>query len=71
MQAGSGFVINSIVKNQNHTGEHFDYITEIFDKNMIAVYLHLRQDVAVPLGGQIPIDSARTLIILDEPAAAI
>jgi hypothetical protein len=50
-------VVNGLVKNQNHTGEHFDYITEIIDNEGYVRYLHVRYGVAVPFGGQIGIDS--------------
>lgn len=68
VQQGQGFVINALVKNHNHTQEHFDFITEIFDHEGKVVYLNTRYGVAVNLGGEIPIDSARTPIIL-EPGA--
>ena len=66
VHAESRFVVNALVKNQNHTAEHFDYITEIIDNKGMTVYLHVRYGVAVNLGGQIPIDSATTPITLNE-----
>lgn len=65
VQRAQGFVINALVKNNNHTQEHFDFITEIFDREGNVVYLNIRYGVAVNLGGQIPIDSARVPIILE------
>lgn len=63
--SGQGFVTNALVSNYNHTQEHFDYITEIFDNDGKTVYLHVRYGVAVNLGGKIPIDSSTAPIILE------
>lgn len=65
VQEGTEIIVNGMVKNQNHTGEHFDYITAIFDNDGYARYIHVREGVAVPLGGQIGIDSETLPIILD------
>ena len=69
VSAGNRFVINSLVTNKNHTEEHFDLITEIFDRNATCVYLNIRYGVAVPLGRQVPIDSGMTPIVLTQPGA--
>jgi N-acetylglucosamine-6-sulfatase len=63
---GAPFVINGIVRNLDYAEEHFDYITEVFDSRGIVVYLDVRYGVAVPLSGEIGIDSGAP-IILDEP----
>jgi N-acetylglucosamine-6-sulfatase len=63
---GIPFVINGIVRNLDYTAEHFDYITEVFDSRGIVVYLDVRYGVAVPLSGEIGIDSGAP-IELDEP----
>ena len=65
VQAGNQIAINGLIKNQNYTAEHFDYITEFFDSEGSAIYLNVRQGVAVPLGGQLGIDSAVTPVALD------
>jgi hypothetical protein len=66
LHAKESFVVNALIRNQNHTTEHFDLITEVFDKDGRTVYLYIRNGVAVNLGGQIPIDSAGTPINLNE-----
>lgn len=67
IKKGTEIVVNGLVKNANHTAEHFDYITEIIDKEGAAIYLHIRP-VAVPLGGELGIDAESPRpIILNEP----
>jgi hypothetical protein len=65
VQAGSPIAINGLIRNQNYAAEHFDYITEVFDSEGSAIYLSVRQGVAVPLGGQLGIDSEAAPVILD------
>lgn len=60
---GKPVFINGLVRNQNHTGEHFDYVTQVYDRNGIVQYIYVRYSVAVPFGGQIPIDSSAPLIL--------
>lgn len=62
---GTEIVLNGVVSNQNHPGEHFDYITQVLDSNGYTKYAHVRQGVAVPAGGQVGIDSGPP-IVLDE-----
>lgn len=59
--------VNALVINQSHDGEHFDYITEIIDRNGFTEYIHVRKGVAVPLGSQIPIDSETSPVVIDKP----
>jgi hypothetical protein len=66
VNAGSPMVINALIKNWNHTGEHFDYVTEVLDSQGIVIHLDVRYFVAVPLSGQIGIDGLNP-IILDNP----
>ncbi|MGI0020672.1 MAG: hypothetical protein ACREAY_09410 [Nitrososphaera sp.] len=65
MPQGTEIVINGLVNNQNHTGEHFDYITQVIDSEGYTRYIHVRYGVAVPIGRQIGIDSG-VPVILDE-----
>lgn len=65
LQAGNPIAINGMIKNQKYTAEHFDYITEIFDSEGSAIYLNVRQGIAVPLGGQQGIDSEVAPVVLD------
>ena len=60
---GKPVFINGLVKNQNHTGEHFDYVTQVYDRNGAVQYIYVRYSVAVPFGGQLPIDSSAPLIL--------
>jgi arylsulfatase A-like enzyme len=62
---GTPFLINGLVRNHAHTSERFDYITEVFDSQGIVVYLNVRYGMAVPLGGELSIDSGAP-IELDE-----
>ncbi len=63
MPIGKPVFINGLVRNQNHTGEHFDYVTQVYDRNGVLQYIYVRFGVAVPFGGQIPIDSSKPLIL--------
>lgn len=60
---GSQILINGIVRNRNHTSEHFDYVTEVFDSKGIVTHLDVRYSVAVLLGGQLGIDSLRPIVL--------
>jgi hypothetical protein len=65
IQEGTEIAVNGLVINHNHRGEHFDYITEIRDSDGYTEYLHVRAGVAVPIGGQIGIDSETLPVILE------
>ena len=65
MPLGTEIVINGLVNNQNYTGEHFDYITQVIDSEGYKRYIYVRYGVAVPIGRQIGIDSWVPMI-LDE-----
>ncbi len=61
----SSIMINGLVKNQNHTNEHFDFVTEVFDSNGVVMHLDVRYRVAVQLGRELGIDSLHPIILKD------
>jgi hypothetical protein len=63
ISAGRPVIVNGLVMNQNHTGEHFDYVTQVYDHSGRIEYIYVRYGVAVPFGGQTPIDSSSPLIL--------
>jgi len=50
-------VINSVVQNVGRQTEHFDYVVEVIDSDGIVRAISIRQNVAIPLGQSIPIDT--------------
>ncbi len=60
--SGTPLVINGLTRNQNHTEEHFDYVTEVFDSNGIVIYLDVRYGVAVPPATQVGIDAEAPIV---------
>ena len=62
---GTEIMLNGIIGNHNHAGEHFDYITQVVDSNGYTNYAHVRSGVAVPAGGQTGIDSGPPIILDD------
>jgi hypothetical protein len=68
---GEPVVINGLVRNQNHTSEHFDYITVIIDPNGYTVNIDIRPGVAVPLGRELGIGSENSQIVFNETGTYI
>jgi hypothetical protein len=60
---GQPVLVNGLVKNLNHTGEHFDYVTQVYNREGIVEYIYVRHNVAVPFQGQTPIDSSAPLVL--------
>ncbi len=54
LDSGRGVFIGSHIANQNHTGEYFDYVTQVYDDNGIVQYINVEYNTPVPLGNAYP-----------------
>lgn len=68
---GTPVVINGLVRNQNHTGEHFDYITQIIDPSGCTIRIDLKTGIAVPLDHELGIDSSDEPVIFNQSGTYI
>lgn len=62
---GEPIVINSLIRNELHEAEHFDYAVQVTDSHGVTRALSIRQGVAVPLGHETPIDSDDVIVLSD------